>query len=636
MPTDRERTAGDLSRRQWLRLAAVGGLAGTPGCNLLGGETADPAGATAATGTTVTTAPTTTDGLSAELDRLRRLDRAIGAVVTADGFEGEESRQRAVERLRARVAELGELVGSIAAHSEVRPTVEEERLRVTAGDRSVRLTPAGSAATVTVAIAGHLRRAGALDEARQHRVIGRLLGSIPPGTLVGGPTPAALEYVWLEQFDVNQEARAQRRESVTRSAIENARTALRTELDRAVPVSPARPAVTALLGLEVGLLLATSGDPADRGLLVALLSFVAADTSWPQFHRDARNTGHRDAPPAAATPAWETGLDVRVSFQRGTRGTGTAGRQLLYVAGAGEEPRLAALDSASGSEVWSEPFPGERWLTTPAIDEETVYLGSYGGTVYALDRYTRAEQWTYDTGDVLWASPTIADGTVYVGGRDRRVHALDAASGERRWAVDTEWEVSAGTAVADGIVYVADGDDNVYALAADSGEERWRFEGSNYIEGAPTVADGTVYVGKDRVHALDAATGKQRWAFESPNLFSTSPAVAGDTVYAATTLWPSDIRETGVSPALYAIDTADGSERWSLETDAEVFSAPVVAGGTVYLGADDGTVRAVAAADGRERWRFEADTGVAAAPAADDRMVYVASRSGRVYAFPTE
>lgn len=56
---------------------------------------------------------------------------------------------------------------------------------------------------------------------------------------------------------------------------------------------------------------------------------------------------------------------------------------------------------------------------------------------------------------------------------------------------------------------------------------------------------------------------------------------------------------------VYALDTADGSENWRLETGGKVQSSPAVANGTVYVGSDDNHVYALSESDGSEEWRFK-------------------------------
>lgn len=99
-----------------------------------------------------------------------------------------------------------------------------------------------------------------------------------------------------------------------------------------------------------------------------------------------------------------------------------------------------------------------------------------------------------------------------------------------------------------------------------------------------------------------------RWTFgptdtasDGPENDFGAPVYAGDTVY------------VGGHERLWALDAADGAERWrynpdrSDPSDADVTAVGVV-GDTVYVGTDHGRVAAVAAEDGTERWYRQVGT----------------------------
>jgi len=154
-------------------------------------------------------------------------------------------------------------------------------------------------------------------------------------------------------------------------------------------------------------------------------------------------------------------------------------------------------------------------------------------------------RWFFSTGTgaaAVSASPTVAGGVVYVGSWNGTVYALDAFSGDPIWTfgiADPHPEARGGfpgiqssAAVVDGKVYFGAADANVYAVDAQSGVLAWKIplgDPDPAVEGAhvwssPAVFDGKVYVGKSShldnpcvrgaVVALDADTGNEIWRFE--------------------------------------------------------------------------------------------------------------------------
>ncbi|MFI1797807.1 PQQ-binding-like beta-propeller repeat protein [Streptomyces sp. NPDC020379] len=139
----------------------------------------------------------------------------------------------------------------------------------------------------------------------------------------------------------------------------------------------------------------------------------------------------------------------------------------------------------------------------------------------------------------------------------------------------------------------------------------WRFRMSNDVWGTPTVAGELLYVTSFEVHALDVASGRRQ--FKTRDV-AWAMAVADGRIHA------SD------GPTLYALDAADGAERWRLATDGWVYSLRADRG-TIVTGTRGGGVQAWEAANGELLWEmsglqtdFETpDCG----PFAQDGTVYV-------------
>lgn len=222
-----------------------------------------------------------------------------------------------------------------------------------------------------------------------------------------------------------------------------------------------------------------------------------------------------------------------------------------------------SLDAASGETNWRYDV-GDEVVSTPAIDDETVYVGTSDGDLYALDVETGDVEWAYETGDMIWSSPAVAFGAVYVGDWDGKIHAVDAASGDAEWTTDTSgYYISGSLAVDENAVYVGDTPFN----AIDSGEP-------NYGE----------------VHCLDRIDGEIQWSVETQTTeIGSSPVVNDDRLYIGTHR-PTE----GDGAGIHAL-SIDGDEEWFFEVGGRgVGSSPALVEGTLYFGGTDGRVYAVA------------------------------------------
>ena len=103
--------------------------------------------------------------------------------------------------------------------------------------------------------------------------------------------------------------------------------------------------------------------------------------------------------------------------------------------------------------------------------------------------------WTYTTGSIVLSSPAVADGKVYIGSDDLKVYCLNASTGTHIWNYTTGSPVSSSPAVADGKVYVGSDDNKTYCLNASTGAYIWSYTTGWNVRSSPAVADGKVYVG---------------------------------------------------------------------------------------------------------------------------------------------
>jgi eukaryotic-like serine/threonine-protein kinase len=293
---------------------------------------------------------------------------------------------------------------------------------------------------------------------------------------------------------------------------------------------------------------------------------------------------------------------------------------------------LYAVNLADGVQRWKFRT-GNRVTSSPAVYNGRVYFGSYDGNFYAVDANSGEQRWKFasegerrftgrhlhgsdpagesmpDPFDFYLSSPTIAQDTVYVGSGDGNIYALDASSGALRWKFRTGNVVHASPAIANGIVYIGSWDSYFYAIDAQSGQERWRFKtGEDQkianqvgIQSSATIAGGMVYFGcrDSNLYALDAVSGAKKWAFSNKGSWVISTPIALDgTLYFAT----SD------SGLFHAVDAQTGALKYSLSFHHwPMFSSPAIAGRNLYIGSNSGTLMAIDLDKHAAAWTFSTD-----------------------------
>ncbi len=303
------------------------------------------------------------------------------------------------------------------------------------------------------------------------------------------------------------------------------------------------------------------------------------------------------------------------------------------------------LDAPDFGQLWTREV-SPQVDHTPIVADGTVYLfGQYRSKLVAMDLATGRTRWSFDFGQKI-GDLTVSDGTVYVMGA-YNFWAIDSETGQENWIVKlpvSEYSYSSPVVV-DGSLYFLKNDE-VYAFDAATGQQRWSETLSGGVFESVAVVDGVIYVSgfyEWILTALDAATGNQLWVADrlpraQRYVGSSTPAVVDGVVYLADG-W-------GIS----AYDTATGQNIWGFEPDdpdrdttasagkilSLKFSAPAVANGVVYTGADDHHVYAIDAVTGQQKWAFPTEDVVSASPVIVDGVVFIGSEDGYLYLLDAE
>jgi outer membrane protein assembly factor BamB len=283
---------------------------------------------------------------------------------------------------------------------------------------------------------------------------------------------------------------------------------------------------------------------------------------------------------------------------------------------------VVKLDIETGQELWRFGEARGQYIEGGVIADDVFIIGNSDGNVYALDVDTGNAKWQFKTDHRVWATPLVVEDTVYIGSMDRHLYALSLSDGEELWRFGADGAFASTPTLQDGVLYIGTFANRVYAIDADDGTEIWRFPEENpsddWFWGSPAVDGDIVYAVdvKGNVYALDAETGEQMWHTKLEDAAQPAektpvrggPALTED---GGTLLISSE------NGTLYALDTADGSRKWTAQDDGKGYVTPIVDGDIVYEGRIHGTyrVRALELLDGgdgyKELWVYplESETG---------------------------
>lgn len=164
----------------------------------------------------------------------------------------------------------------------------------------------------------------------------------------------------------------------------------------------------------------------------------------------------------------------------------------LYV-GANDADTVHAFDAKTGASRWSFNT-GAQIHTEPAVGADILYAGGQDATIYAIRMADQSLAWKFQTGGDAptpligtGAAPTLDGQTLYVGSQGGIVYALDAATGKPRWQVALHSPVDSPPTLLDGTLFVTTEAGDVLALRPSDGAGIWRAKAGGFIIAAPLV-----------------------------------------------------------------------------------------------------------------------------------------------------
>jgi outer membrane protein assembly factor BamB len=343
-----------------------------------------------------------------------------------------------------------------------------------------------------------------------------------------------------------------------------------------------------------------------------------ADTPWPKYHHDSKNTGQSSLlGPKTSSVLWTSSAQKSISSSPAIAKDGT-----LYYGS--DDHKLYAV-SSNGKIKWTYTTGGAI-RSSPAIGSDgTIYFGSWDGYLYAL-KSNKSLKWKFKTGMMISSSPAIgSDGTIYIG--DKSLYAINPVNGLPKWtANDIRAGLVSSPAIGkDGTIYVGSGDGKLYAVNPSNGKIKWSSASFQIITAPAIGSNGIIYIGSwdHYLYAINPLNGSTSWKFKTNDVIWSSPSIGSNgTIYVGS--WDKTI---------YAINPVTKKKLWSLTTQNKIYSSPTLGkDGNIYFGNGDGYLYALSSA-GKLLWKYKLPGMTTTSPVIGiNRTLYVASLS-KLYAF---
>jgi outer membrane protein assembly factor BamB len=257
------------------------------------------------------------------------------------------------------------------------------------------------------------------------------------------------------------------------------------------------------------------------------------------------------------------------------------------------------------------------------VHEGVVYFGAMDYNIYAVDANTLEELWRFRTGGIIMESSPVIDGnTLYIGSFDGYMYSLDL-SGRLVWRFKTSGKIISCAVVEGDYLYFCGQDAYVYCLDKRTGELAWKFRTGDEIAGTVAISGSRLFVGSfdGYFYCLDTETGKEIWRFKTgAEVYCIGPPYVKDGI----------VYFGSFDNYMYALRTEDGKEVWRIRLGQYgIAVGPVPYRDMLLQESRDGIVFAVDY-EGRVKWRFR--TGLTAGlPLVDGDTIYVSSEDSQIY-----
>jgi outer membrane protein assembly factor BamB len=304
---------------------------------------------------------------------------------------------------------------------------------------------------------------------------------------------------------------------------------------------------------------------------------------------------------------------------------------------------VSAFSAASGARLWTASVTPENERSKEgfggglALDGGHLYATTGYGTVVGIDPSNGAVLWTKRVGKPIRSSPTASGGKIYFVSTDNILHAVSSSDGQELWTArglpqPATLLSNVSPAVSSGVVVAPFPAGDVAAYATSSGQAAWTESLTRSTEttaagilgdpARPVIDRGVVFAVSHggRMIATSEASGARLW---TRNLASTQmPWVAGDAVYVV-----------DVGGKLMALGRTDGEVRWVSDLPQSTrWSGPVLAGGKLWVVSGQGLLIGADARTGQIATQVDLGTNVFVTPVVAGGRMYILADNARLIA----
>jgi outer membrane protein assembly factor BamB len=315
--------------------------------------------------------------------------------------------------------------------------------------------------------------------------------------------------------------------------------------------------------------------------------------------------------------------------------------------------KVTAFVSSNGKVLWERDTTSEKNEDAImggglAASGDTVFVTTGAGEVLALDLNDGKILWRRGLQNPFRAAPTLGGDRVFVTSLDNLITALNAKNGQVLWQYRSMAESAtlmgaASPAVVGNMVVVPTTSGDVVNLRSENGRVNWAFSlasstNSNALLGIADIRALPV-VDRDRViaishgnhmAAIDLRTGDRIWETDIGGVHT--PMVQDDVIFVLLQNHRLVALTRDRGQIIWSEPLPEFVDKDDPKSDTIIWSGPVLAGGRLWLVNSQGHLQSFDPADGKSITQVKLDAPIFVPPVVAGRTMYVVTDNGTLLA----
>ncbi len=193
--------------------------------------------------------------------------------------------------------------------------------------------------------------------------------------------------------------------------------------------------------------------------------------------------------------------------------------------------KLICVEKFRGQIVWTFDPPIPQILkichSSPASDGNLIVYSCEGGYIFALNLSDGKLSWQTNIGSSIISSPAIYQNRVFIGSLDSSFYSFDLSTGTQIWKRSLGSSVYTSQAVSNKYVFVSTVGKSLYCLSFKDGEIIWEKRMKGLILSPPLLSGKFLYIAStDKcLSVVDVDNGKFVWQFKTEDRIKSIPLI---------------------------------------------------------------------------------------------------------------